>query len=515
MPRGTIQTVYKPEPGGVREDVSPVLIPDGSLVSSNNVLTRRGIRRPRPGYDLSDTTADGKRITHIGFRGSRHQSTNIVLFTTDNQYSWNGNSLTSVTRSGWTASGPDQLSRSCTFSQGGTDYLMAVNPENTVQEWTGSGNFTATTGGAPNGKDILVLGNRLLVIAPSDMNFTVEWSGFKDRTSWSSSVNRTLLQDTQGSLVGGLPFSPNTAAIYKDDSVYLATVQAAVEPFQFQFSGLVPGPLSPAIIVNALGVHYWMGEDFSIYKFDGAEPKLVSSGLVRTIARNINYSDKGAAFGFSSITQDYREVWLFYPNRTGRFNAISCNIVTGAVNHHEFGHTITAAADWRMGGATIDGLDTFSSTIDALDTYASSVDGLDGAIGVESIALFGDSSGRLYTMGAAFVEDNGTAIPWTWEEAWVAPGQNQTRVQLDAVQTYWKDLDNALTITVTATTTDKLNDLETGTAVTFNAGTDEQHLLTFPNKRGKLVKLRYEGAVATQNLEYRGALMTSWPRGRV
>jgi multidrug efflux pump subunit AcrA (membrane-fusion protein) len=88
-------------------------------------------------------------------------------------------------------------------------------------------------------------------------------------------------------------------------------------------------------------------------------------------------------------------------------------------------------------------------------------------------------------------------------------------VQVDAVDTFWKDIDNALTITVTVTATDKLTDTETGTAVTFNVGADEQHLLTYPNKRGKLVKIRHEAATTTQNLEYRGAILTSWPRGRV
>lgn len=516
MPRGSIQTILNPSPGGVREDLSPALIPDGSLLSSRNWLTRRGRGKPRPGYDSTLTVTDALRIIGIGFRGTHNQANNIVFFTRQHQYSWDGTALTDASYSGWVSSSNNQLIRSATFTQSGTDYLLATNTVNPMIEWTGSGAFTLTAGSPPAAKDLVVVGNRVLLMNISTtFPYRVQWSGFKDRTVWTSTAF-TELRETSGYVVGGANFGPNTAAVYKDDSIYLATVQAAVEPFQFQYVAMVPGPMSPACIVNVLGIHYWLAEDFSIYKFDGAEPKLVSSGLVNTIQQNISYSDRDTSFGFPQVTQDFREVWFFYPNRSETFNGISCNIVTDAINHHLFADAITAGSDWRMGGRTIDGLDALSSTIDGLDSVSLTINGLDGTAPIEQLGLLGTNAGEALIFGSAYTDDDGTAIDWIFEHPWVAPGQNQTRVQVDAVDTLWYGATSpGVSVNVSVAVTDKLTDSESYTASTFNNSTDAQHLLTFPNLRGKLVKVAHSANAVSANLEFRGGILTSWPRGRV
>lgn len=519
--RGSLETILRPDPGGIREDVSPALIPEGSYLSSNNWLVRRGRGRPRPGYSLLVQATDLQRLLGLGLRGSKQLGNNLVFFTQQHQYWYDGTSLSDITFGSWITSSTDQLVRSLTFTQGGTDYLLAINQSNRLMEWSGSGTFMQTAGTPPTGRDLFVCGNRLVIVGPSALPYRVQWSEFKDRTVWGS-LALTELRDTPGQVVGGAPFSPNSAAIYKDDSVYLATVQAAIEPFQFQFIGLVPGPLSPAVIVNALGVHYWLGEDFSIYKFDGSQPKLVSSGLTKTIASKMNYSDRALSHGFASISQDFREVWFFYPNRGGTFNAISVNIITEAINHHTFGaHTVTAAADWRMGGATIDGLDAFSATIDGLDTVYTTIDGMDGASPVEPVILLGDSTGNVFMFNSAYVTDSGTAIGWSAEDRWVTPGKDQARARLDAVSTLWTATSSSLTVTVDVAATDKLSGTDVGRTATFDTIQDIQHLLTFnssaatPSQTGKLLRVKYSAASTVAGVEYIGGVLTSWPKGRV
>lgn len=516
MPRGSLQTILQSSPLGVREDVSPAFIEDGYLLSSANWLSRQGRGRPRPGQGNLTTVTDTGRIIGIHFRGTKDQAANLIFNTLAHQYSYDGTSISDATNPAWVASSSDELVRGVSFTQGGQLYLLEVNDSNALMEWTGTGTFTSTSGSPPQARDIMVLGNRVVLMNISGGTYPtrVQWSGFKDRTVWSS-IAFADLSESPGAVVGGAPFSPNSGAIYKDDSIYLATVQAAVEPFQFQFVSMVPGPLSAAALVNVLGVHYWLAQDFSIYKFDGAEPKLVSSGLAKTISDNINYSDKGTCHGFPHVTQDFREVWFFYPNRTDGFNAISCNIITGAINHHTFANTITASSSWRLGGATIDGLDAFSSTIDGLDSYSTTINGLDGGTRIEAVALVGTNVGLVNILGSAYTQDISTAIAWSFEHPWTAPGKDQARVQADAVDTLWLLTGSPLTVTVGLTVTDKLTDSETPTTATFNVGTDSQHLLTFPNLRGKLVKVKHSAASVVSGLEYRGGIMTSWPRGRV
>lgn len=514
MPRGLLQTPLNPSPGGVREDLDPVLIPPGWLLASENWLARRGIGRPRPGYDQNFQVADAKRIIGIALRGARDQTDDIVIQTTDHTYSWDGTTVTDVTGTGLVVSSNAQLMRFLTFPQGGVDYLLAVNHANAIREWTGSGNFTATTGSPPTGKDICAAGNRVVVVHPVGFPSRVRWSAFKDRTTWAS-TDLTDLADTTGALVACRAFGPNTFGVYKDDAIYLGAVQAAVEPFQFQFVARVPGPISSAALTDALGIHYWLAEDYGIYQFDGSAPKLISAGLAKTLAQNMNYSNRDQAFSFPYFSQDEREVWFFYPTQGGTFNAISFNVVSGALNHHTLADTMTAAAEWRMQSArTIDGLDSLASTITDLDTVSATIDGLDGQGGAIRNILLGDSSGNVYTFGPD-TSDDGTAISWSFTHPWVAPGELKQRAYVDGLSSLWKLTTNAKTVTVGLTVSDRVNDNESETTTTFDTSTDGQHLVHFPNKIGKFVKVRHAGSGYITDLEYRGSILSTWPKGRL
>lgn len=514
MPRGSLQTPLNPAPGGVREELDPVLIPVGWLLDSSNWLTRRGVGRPRPGYDQNFQVTDAKRVLGIALRGSRDQTDDIVVHTTDHAYSWNGTTVTDITGSGWTISTDAQLVRMVTFPQGGTDYLLMLNHANTLREWTGTGTTTATTGSPPNGKDLCVAGNRVVIVHPSGFPSRVRWSDFKDRTVWSS-TNATDLSDTTGSLVACRAFGPNTFGVYKDDAIYLGAVQAAVEPFQFQFIARVPGPISPAALTDALGIHYWMAEDYGIYQFDGSAPKLISGGLSKTIGSAMSYSDREQTFSFPFFSQDEREVWFFYPTQSGTFNTVSFNVVSGAVNHHTLSHVMTAAAEWRMQSArSIDDLDALSATIDGLDAVSTTIDGLDGQGGAIRNILLGDTSGNVYTFGPP-TSDDGAAISWSFTHPWVAPGELETRIYLDGLSSLWKLTAEAHTVTVDLTVSDRVTDNETATTTTFETSTDSQHLIHFANKSGKFVKVKHSGSGYTTDLEYRGSLLSTWPKGRL
>ncbi len=86
MPRGIKKELYNISPGGVREDINPLTIPDGHLLSSLNWLTRRGVGAPRPGYATVTTLGAGDRIIGIGFRGSPLDGNNVVLHTLTTAY---------------------------------------------------------------------------------------------------------------------------------------------------------------------------------------------------------------------------------------------------------------------------------------------------------------------------------------------------------------------------------------------------------------------------------------------
>lgn len=514
--RGAVQTLLPTMPGGVREDLNPAMLPDGVLLDSTNYLVRRGVGQTRPGYTSALLAPDAKRVIGIGIRGTRNQTSNIIIATTDHTYTWDGSTVTDSTGSGWSVSANNQHVRMVTFSQGGVDYALTINEANALREWNGSGNFTATAGSPPAGRDLTIAGNRVIIAYPATFPHRIRWSGFNDRTVWGASAYADLL-DTPGSIIAARAFGPNTFGVYKDDAIYLATLQAAVEPFQFQFIARAPGPASPASLVDALGVHYWLGEDYAIYKFDGASPKVVSTGLARTISKHMDFANRDQMFGFPWFSQDERELWFFYPTRVGTFNAVSYNIGNDAVNHHKFPHVITAAMDWKMQSTTmsIDDLTSVSATIDGLDASSSTIDNLDATSGATRAVLFGDSTGTVFTFGP-YHEDNGTAIDWSFTHGWVSPGKLQSSNYMDSLTPYWivTPFTN-VTIRVGLTVTDQLSDTETETITEFNSTSDSPHRMIFPNTRGKLIKVRQFGRGTERGLFYQGSLLTTWNKGRV
>ncbi len=511
MARGTIKDILSIDPGGVREDLNAAAIPDGNLLSSSNWLTRRGIGRPRPGYQQVDSAlAAADRIIGIGFRGSAEDGTNVVLHTLSAAVHWDGTSQTVITGT-WSASAVDQLVRMETFVTGGTTWLARVNEANAVDKWDGTGSAFQNIAAAPSGRDLLSIGNRLIVAGTDD--FTVQWSDFNDLDTWSA-ANTAVLLETQGRIVGGKALTPLSFAVYKDDSVILGTVQASRIAFQFQFIGHVPGPLSPACIVRTGGVHYWLAEDYAIYSFDGSRIRVVTSALGTTLFDTIRFADRGGAHG-ALLQLESPETWFFYPDQAsgGVRRAASVNIANGAVNSHIFTRDITASSNWqKQQSLSYDDLPDFSATIDGLSTPFSTINSMTGTAGAS--AIIGDINGNFYQFGRP-ADDEGTAIPWEFIHGFKVPAGIGKRLYLDGIVSYWTQTSPSLTVTVGVTPSDALSDAETETTSTFDTNTASNHLLTTPNTIGQWYKIRHAASSAVEGLEHRGAAIIGWPRSMV
>jgi len=516
VPRGKIKHQLLQYPGGIREDLNFAAIPADRWLSSNNWLIRDGEGRPRPGYTLLATTADESRIIGIGYRGRPLDGTNVVVHTTDNAYSYNGTSLTAITGT-WAVSSATQPVRFASYVQSGTTYILRVNDANSLHEWDGVGTDFVQTGGTPpaSARDICVAGGRVILFRPGGNDYRVQWSGFNNRASWG--VNDfTELRDTPGVVTAGRPLGPNSFAVYKEDCVYVASLQAALQPFQFQFVGRTSGPASASALIEQNGIHYWLGEDGNLYQFDGNRIQPYGEPLADTLKQQFSISERRRSFAFSVSTQE-PEIWFGYlkAGTSDTVRAINQNLKTGALFSHTFSDEITAASEWlTQSTSTIDALTNYSATIDGLSSVFASIDAMSGeGIGIRSV-LFGDSSGNLYAFGQA-QNDDGTDIAWHFEHGWQAPAQVGTRMYCDGLVSYWRKMTEALQVTVNLSVSDSLGDVETPQSKTFYLNEDSEHLLTFPNTRGQFWKVKHSGQAARSTMRHRGAALMGWPIGMV
>lgn len=508
MPRGHEKLPLTITPGGVREDLNPAALPDGALLASNNWLTRRGVGSPRPGYlQLGSTLVAADRIIGFGTRGSPSGTTIFVVHTLTAAYRWDGTSFTAITGT-WTASTADQHVRMISYVSSGVNYLLRTNHANAIDIWDGgAGNFTDAGGSPPAFRDLCSVGGYVLGIYPNAFEHRVQWNASEDINSWAA-ANTAELDATPDHLIGGKPFGPLAAGIYKEDTVWTAVLQAAAQPFQFQLIAHVPGPLSPAAIVAYRGNHFWLADDSVIYRSDGSNVEPFATGLPVTFRAYLDWNNRIRTHAFV-LAEEEPIVVFVYPVIGGTMDrAISVNLVTGACNPHQFGHSISASAQFiREAEVTWNDLtgtwDTLSSTYATWDSMGTAMNSSD---------LLGGLTGKVYQFGAP-ANDDGTAIAWSLTHGWRALAGLGFRFFLDGIVSFWKKLSVSYTVTVGVMVTDSLGDAETESTDTFDLSTDSQHLETFSNRTGKFIRVRFAGSSSVAGIEHRGAAAMGWKKG--
>ena len=513
MARGTSEEVISMSPGGVREDLNPAAIPDGFFEATTNWVNRNGVGRPRPGYGQVGSTLDeADTILAIGFRGSSRDGDNIVIHSLSAGYHWNGSSLASITGSWTTASVTDNI-RLITFNSSGTTLMVRAAPNTSISVWDGTAASFVTASGAPTAWDCMAIGNRVLAMRVDGDPLKVAWCGNKDIGDWDLVNDFARLDDMPGNIVGGAPLGPFTGAIYKEDSIWVAQLQASTEPFQFQMVAPSPGPMSARSIVHYGGSHYWLAEDLNIYRFDGtAVSEPLSAGLSITLQNEFDFNKAEKCHGF---TLDIKspEITFVYP-RIGvdsMDHAFTFNVVTQAINFHEYAADITTASRWTaQPGRTIDDLASLVSTVGSLMDVSSTIDGLGLAGGFT--ALLGDSTGSFYRYGID-LDDDGTPISWDWKTGWRAISGLEARTFLDGIASYWKKLASSFTVTLEIESTDTLGEDEVVDTRTFELSASSNHL-THPtdDTLAQWYRIKMSGQGNQNGLACKGAVVLGWPR---
>ena len=520
MGRGTIITDLLIAPGGVREDLGLANIPDGSWSASSNFLVRNGTGRPRPGYTTvaSSLSSASDIVTGFGYRGSPETAANLIAHTLTKAYNYDGSAFNDITGT-WTTSTAAQPVRMAQFWDGTTLVIGRVNEANAVDKWTGAGNFQDATG-APAARDITVCGNRVIlgyIATGGTFSQRVQWSGFKDIDSWTA-TDYDEATETPGDIVAVRALGPLSFGIYKEDAVLVGQLVDAATIFQFQFIGRTIGPAGPsALVATPDSVHYWMGKNGLLYRFDGAKPEVIG-GLNKTALQGFAYSRRMEAHG-SLLGGSQPEIWWWYPDAAAStmVSAACLNLTTMAVTPHTFRDSVTASAGWLSQGSLT--YNTLPGTMDGLAALYATYDAMTSAALPSSILGVLTSGAVVYAAQFGLVlTDRDSSGPIAWSVTPATKALNGGgRVYMDGVRNYWRKTASTLTVTVGATISDALDDAGTETTSTFDmsAATTDGHLTVFSNKTGRYVTVRVAGASQVEEMQFRACDVLAWPRGPV
>ncbi len=308
---------------GQRADLDRKDVPLGAAGVLQNWICREGKFQVRPGYRKSGTSlADipTRMITYYNIKGEY----STVVGTLAHWYLWNLSTLdwTDITDPTNPLHGIDLITtqRFRTFMKDTppVNYLVGVNGWTDVpKKWDGvSAYYEDVAGSPPLAKTIAVSFNRMLLgnykdgLVEYPLGITV--SALNDFESGWLSTQTVNLMDTNGPIIAMREMGPNLP-IYKQDAIYVATGQAATDPFAFTlyYTG-ISGPVNGPAIVSLPNLHLFLGSDGMVYMFDGVTLSPISQAAQYHIQNTWDSAKSDQAFGFYDSRR--QEVYFFYPD---------------------------------------------------------------------------------------------------------------------------------------------------------------------------------------------------------
>lgn len=520
MPRGTIQVPLPPPILGIRSDLPKHLIPDGFLADGQNVLSRNGVLIVRPGFaPLTGTAPSGNRVMGGVYYKDHAQTERVFVGTLVGFHLFNG---TGWTDPGGTLTGTanDQV-RFAVYPLSNTTRVIAVNDVDAPLVFSGSANFDTLGGSPPIAKCVTVAFQRVILgnvtVGGTRRGSSLWVSGFQDPTSWPP-VNQADLPDTGDVIVELRALNTQSFAIYKEFSQWIGIGAGGIYPFVYELRGTQPGPISPGCVVAAEDVHYYVGNDGNIYRFDGQRVLPLGSHVKNMIRADINWANKGQAHG--AYDPNNREICWFWPSvRTpDGFGGIIYrlpyeNIPEAFSPLMQYSGLLTASWNWSD-TATVAwsalsayrwGSTAFLRLYPSWDSFP-----IKGQLGI----LTGDSTGQVHRFNRPG-GDNGYPVDAYWEFPMRPIAGEGARAQIDVIDAYFKNPVLPANVEISLVTSDFLGDAGTYvTPQTVDISASGTRLrASYANVLAKFVSVQFRLKDALALNEYRGGTLYAYKRG--
>lgn len=524
MPRGDVRKLVLPATKGIRADLPKHLVPDDYLASGENVLMRDGRIITRPGMRALTTAAPSANRVMGGLFYTDHTQTNRVIIGTQAGFHlYDGSSWSGIDGTGLTGGTSNQV-RFAVFPFANSTRVIAVNDKDAPQTYTGSGNFSALAGSPPIARDVTVAFQRVVLLnvtVGGTRRGSAMWiSGFQDPTIWSAN-QEVNLTDTKDTIVGGRALNDQVFAVYKDRSQWIGIGADFLFPFQFQLKDQQWGPVSPASIVQAEGLHYYIGQDGDVYRFDGNRCQSVGGAVKRLIQADLDWSNQGQTHGVYDPIN--REIWWFWPSYRvlNGFSGVVFHIPSFGLTYVEYsagafsplmtyGLNISASFEWRdtSGGDTWNGL---TGTWDALANTYPTWNSFSNASQLGF--LVGDTTGQVHKFGRAG-GDNGLPFDAYWDtpfRAYTGDGENN---RVDVIESFFKQTSPGVDVDIILVKTDNLGDDGTSvTAQTVDTSSGGKLRASYEDQQARFISVRHR-ILGTYGLdEYKGSVLYLYKRG--
>ncbi|HEX7162144.1 MAG TPA: hypothetical protein VF223_13025 [Trebonia sp.] len=307
-------------------------MPADGLYDSRNVLVRKGRLEPRPGLTVFDATPlDGRvigaysaiSIVEGAFQDDTFQndafqteanapSSTLVACTPTSMFLRTAAGWQDVTDTPLLA-GDDSHARFTSIFLNNVLHVLMTNGVDAPRELRSDQSVIQVIAGTPpRFTDWTTLAGqaRVVGIVPP---FDIRWSNIADIGSWPA-LNVANLSGTPDRLVAIRNLGTLGVAVYKTHTIWLGVttgLPTEAAALRFELRGWFDGPASPAAVVDAQGIHYYMTENGRVAAFSGTQHQWVADGVWPLVQDTLDMDRTNRIFGFWEPTRD--EVYFVYP----------------------------------------------------------------------------------------------------------------------------------------------------------------------------------------------------------
>lgn len=372
-----------------------------------NMRYYRSELRKRPGKTvLNEIVADSTQIMglgklEIGATGLKYllraSKTALERLNTDTD-TWDAIAATPF------SGGNEDFFSFVTVTESG--FIVITNYVDRPRKWNGAGNNTVLGGSPPRAKFCAYL-SPYLILAYTDDGVAVkpwelQWSDTDAPEVWSGGNSGSALLSDEPSPIQNILKLNEFLAVYKSDSIYLGRKVDTADVFQFDPIKTGIGLAASRCVVDAEGVHYFMGQN-NFYAFNGIRVDDIGGPVRDEVFSRINRDKIQRCFALH--VQELNEVWFFviiagydWPTEIWKYNykigywfQDTCDQLTCAIKWQSI---VTQSWDSDPG---------------AWDDDQGPWDSSPAGAKWEDI-IFGDSAGYCHQLDYTTTNDNGVAV---------------------------------------------------------------------------------------------------------
>ena len=185
---------------------------------------------------------------------------------------------------------------------------------------TGGTLTDTTTIAMPPARDITVIANRMVIVNTVENGtrypHRVRWSAEGDFTRWPVLAYNDILDMEDDPIVGIQPLGQNLGSVLGQNSIFLLEAEEgddanAFGTYRLQSADKYSGPASPAALISAEGLQYWLSYDGRVRQFDGVNVSPISPPI--DAALQAAFDPVNASKCHAAYLQSERQVLFFAP----------------------------------------------------------------------------------------------------------------------------------------------------------------------------------------------------------